>query len=59
VREDGTKVHSDVCPAECDAKNLTDPKYRAFLHEVLDEWLDNSGGTCGFYIKDQGYCFDH
>ena len=32
-------------------KNLNDAEYRQFLHTCLDEWLDKSSGTGGFYIK--------
>ena len=42
-------VHSDVCPPNCSLENITED-YRKFLHGVLDEWLNNSGGTGIFYI---------
>ena len=42
-------VHSDVCPPSCNLENLTE-EYRKFLHDVLDEWLNNSNGTGIFYI---------
>lgn len=44
-------VHSDICPANDDSDNLSDPEYRKFLHACLDEWLNESRGTGGFYIK--------
>ena len=56
--EDNIKVHSDICPPKCDPKGLSDPTYRQYLHDCLDEWLDKSRGTCGFYIKDASYHFD-
>jgi hypothetical protein len=58
VRSDGSKVHSDICPANCSAEGITDVDYRKRLHECLDEWLNNSKGSCGFYIKDAAYKFD-
>ena len=58
VKEDGRKVHSDICPKECSSDGLSDKEYREFLHNCLDEWLNNSRGTCGFYIKDAEYTFD-
>ena len=42
-------VHSDICPPECDLNNISD-EYRKFLHDILDEWLNNSQGTGIFYI---------
>jgi len=49
----GAGVHSDICPPGCG----TDfpEEYRQFLHECLDEWLDNSGGTGRFYIAQEGF----
>lgn len=55
---DNTPIHSDICPRECSSNNLKDPEYRKFIHDCLDEWLDNSNGTGGFYIKNQNYKFD-
>lgn len=52
-RQDGTWVHSDICPAACQPV-FTD-EYRKFLHTCLDEWLDKSRGTGQFYIKQEGY----
>jgi hypothetical protein len=54
-KEDGTWVHSDVEPHGCMFRDTAREKYRAYLHSVLDEWLDNSGGTGGFYIKAKDY----
>jgi hypothetical protein len=48
--QDGSNVHSYICPPECNFKNI-DADYREFLHKCLDEWLDNSNGTGMFYIK--------
>lgn len=42
-------VHSDICPPGCDLSNISD-EYKKFLHDCLDEWLDNSNGTGIFYI---------
>lgn len=49
--------HSDICPNGCNFKNINN-EYREFLHDCLDEWLDKSKGTGGFYIKQEGYNFD-
>lgn len=59
LREDGVKVHSDICPPNCNSEGLKDKEYRAYLHRELDEWLDKSNGTCGFYIKSEDYEFDY
>jgi len=53
----GMKIHSDVCPDDCDFANI-DKEYRKYIHALLDEWLDKSNGTCGFYIKEESYHFD-
>ena len=50
-REDGTSVHSDICPPECSIGGMAGKDWRKFLHDNLDEWLDESQGTGGFYIK--------
>lgn len=54
---DGVMVHSDVCPPDCLASNMTSADYRTYLHDVLDEWLDNSNGTGLFYICEEGHIF--
>ena len=41
--------HSDIGPHGGLMKNIT-PEHRKFLHDNLDEWLDNSDGTGIFYI---------
>lgn len=46
---DNMSIHSDVCPDDCDFNNL-DEEHRGYLHRVLDEWIDKSGGTGVFYI---------
>lgn len=46
--EYGPGIHSDICAENVD--QLADPDYRKFLHDCLDEWLDNSHGTGVFYI---------
>jgi len=48
-------VHSDICPFDCDSNNIKEELYRKLLHKFLDEWLDNSNGTGGFYIKNENY----
>lgn len=52
TRPNGENVHSDICPPKCDFNNIN-LKYREFLHKCLDEWLDESNGTGGFYIKQE------
>ena len=52
IREsDGMPIHSDICPPGHSSVGLSDKEYRRFLHDSLDEWLNNSGGTGQFYIK--------
>ena len=53
------RIHSDVCPPKCSSKNLKNKEYRKFIHSVLDEWLDESKGKGGFYIKEEGYDFHY
>lgn len=47
-------VHSDICfncnPSN-DDRQITE-NYRQFLHDCLDEWLNKSGGTGGFWVGD-------
>ncbi len=50
---EGHSVHSDICPPGCDSENLSDPKWRGFLHDCLDEWLNKSKGMGIFYIKNE------
>jgi len=55
TRKDGMTIHSDICPADCDPQGIIEKDYRDILHACLDEWLDNSKGTGGFYIKNENY----
>lgn len=54
----GENVHSDVCLeyedfyVSVDRVDNDGETYRKFLHQVLDEWLDRSGGTGHFAIGD-------
>jgi hypothetical protein len=42
----GWTTHSDICwRCGAPAQHELTPEYRAFLHTVLDEWLDRSNGT--------------
>lgn len=53
---DGSGIHSDIC-WNCrgeDNKPLTE-EHRAFLHAALDEWLNKSKGTGGFWVGDPEY----
>jgi len=56
-KNDGTSVHSDICPQNHDAGMINNKEYKEFLHECLNEWLNNSNGSGGFYIKEEGYIF--
>ena len=46
-------IHSDICPKDCEAKNMKDKEYRQFLHTCLNEWLDKSKGEGIFYIGNE------
>jgi len=50
----GDSVHSDICPPQCDFTNINE-EYKLFLHQCLDEWLENSNGTGTFYIREEGF----
>lgn len=54
MRDNTDSVHSDIClhrdPAHSE-DGLTDD-YRKFLHDCLDEWLNNSNGTGCFWVGD-------
>lgn len=54
TKEDGTGVHSDLEPFGGCFNNI-DKDFRLFLHDCLDEWLNNSNGTGCFYIKDENH----
>lgn len=47
--EGGRGVHSDI-----GASHLDD-ELRAFYHRCLDEWLDKSNGSGGFWLGDPNY----
>lgn len=52
-RPDGVFIHSDI-GVRC-ADNLSDEEWRKYLHDCLDEWLDESRGTGVFYIGDRNH----
>lgn len=54
TNENDENVHSDVCPPGCDIANVS-ADYRAYLHTVLDEWLDYSKGTGYVYIGEETF----
>lgn len=58
-RQNGSKiwVHSDIEPKGWDFYQI-DAEYREHLHALLDEWLDKSGGTGCFYIKDKSFVIE-
>ena len=51
TRDDGTSVHSDICPPNCSPEGLSEQEYRDFLHICLEEWLNKSRGTGTFRIR--------
>jgi len=53
-KEDGTWIHSDICPSKCDFNNLDD-EHKKFLHDCLDEWLEKGNGTGIFYIANNDH----
>lgn len=46
IEYDHGSIHSDICPADC-GTTIT-AEHRAFLHDVLDEYLSN-GAPAGPY----------
>lgn len=50
-------IHSDIgCRREVGETDTTiSDELRAFYHSCLDEWLDKSGGTGGFWLGDPSY----
>ena len=54
---DKGNVHSDIC-FDCNPNTenkMITLEHRQMLHECLDEWLNKSGGTGGFWIGDPKY----
>lgn len=52
-----TSVHSDIC-FNCNPQSedkLMNDDYRQFLHNCLDEWLNNSNGTGAFWLGNPSY----
>lgn len=49
-------IHSDICH-DCGSTNGSEmsEEYRKFLHDALDEWLDNANGTGAFWLGDPEY----
>ena len=43
-------VHSDLCIEDISGNFHIDTDYRKFLHDNLDEWLNNSNGTGHFVV---------
>lgn len=52
-RKGKVNIHSDICPPDCNFENV-DEEYKENLHEILNEWLENSNGTGIFYIGEEG-----
>ena len=53
--KDGKNIHSDICPPKCSSDGRKYEEYRKLIHEFLDEWLDESGGTGRFYIGAENF----
>lgn len=50
-------VHSDICfncNPDTEDKPITDD-HRKFLHDCLDEWLNQSNSTGAFWVGDPDY----
>jgi len=54
INKEGNHIHSDICPPDCDFDEI-DEEYREIIHMMLDEWLNYSSGTGGFYIASENY----
>jgi len=57
-KENDIGIHSDIEPHGCKFEDI-DNDHRKFLHNCLDEWLNESNGTGCFYIKDINHKIDH
>ena len=53
TNENGDSVHSDL-DFDFDLKE----QMRPVLHECLDEWLDKSNGSGGFYLRNTNHHFE-
>jgi len=53
--KDGDNIYCDISPPNGSSGNFDDGDYRKFLHDSLDEWLNESSGTGQFYLKQEGY----
>ena len=56
-QQDVGGVHSDICwncNPNTEHKEITQ-SHRDLLHACLDEWLNKSNGTGGFWIGDPEY----
>lgn len=53
---EGYSIHSDICWGHDPREEApVSDEHRAFLHACLDEWLNKSGGTGGFWLGDKSY----
>ena len=48
-------IHSDL---DCDMEIFKTQKYKELVHKYLDEWLNKSNGTGGFYIRNSNHTFE-
>jgi len=53
TNKDRGNIHSDLCPENCEFKNITAEDI-LILHGALDEWLKKSSGTGAFRIYQDG-----
>lgn len=53
ITDKGEHVYSHICPPDCDSHQMSNLEWRKFIHDLLNEWLDNSRGTGEFSIKGQ------
>lgn len=53
TKKDGNNIHSDL-----DFDFGSKEEMRKILHDCLDEWLDKSDGTGGFYLRNEKHLFE-
>lgn len=51
-------IHSDICFHPDNEDNKITDDFRKFLHDCLDEWLDQSNGTGLFWLGDSQYLIE-
>lgn len=43
-------VHSDICPVECDPRNMND-EWKQLVRDCFEEFIENFDGVGEFYIR--------